>query len=862
MRISHTACIRVGHERGCDTRSKPLPARLLISLSVALALSGAPLADAEEVGPRLAAQTMFNIPAQSLGASLKQLADQAGIQILFEERIVSGLQAPAIRTSQTVLEALSTLLDATGLEYTARNETVAVRKKASATKPSPTGYRANGASMRLAQAQPSGVASDGDSTGVIDPQTGSRIQLEEVIVSAQKRDERIQEVPVPVTALSPESLTGDNRSRIQDYFSNVPGLNVMPSIQSQQTLSIRGVTTGSGNPTVGVTVDDAPYGSSTNIGGGRGVPDIDPGDLARVEVLRGPQGTLYGANSLGGLLKFVTLDPSTDQLRGRVQAGTSRVQNGDDLGYNLRGSVNAPVAESVAIRASAFTRRDAGYIDNVQTGEEGINQADASGGRAALLWRLSDRFSLKLSALFQRVEGDGSVSADPALGDLRQSRLRDTGWYDRKAQAYGATVTGKLGSVELTSISGFNVNSYSDSFDLGYALSGTAQALYGAAFSGVSLLSTNRTEKFTQELRFAGPIGSRFDWLAGVFYTNEDSFLEDHRIAVDPATGASPGRVTFTDFLTTFEEAALFANLTWRLTDRFDMQFGGRQSEIGQSYEQLNLSATGVRTDIPELNTDASAFTFLVTPRLRLSPQLMVYARLASGYRVGGPNINPGGVVPEQYRPDKTQNYELGLKADLFDGRLLLDASVYHIDWKDIQLNLVLNTFNFTTNGSQARSRGVELSAQVRPLPGLEISSWTVWNAAELTEPLPAGSAGTPVGAAGERLPITARFSANLAVDQEFALTERLNGFVGGSFGYMGDRMGPFRSVPVREVFPSYTQIDLRAGVRHDTWTASLFGTNLGDKRGRLYGGLGANPPTAYTYIQPRTYGLSITKLF
>lgn len=269
-----------------------------------------------------------------------------------------------------------------------------------------------------------------------------------------------------------------------------------------------------------------------------------------------------------------------------------------------------------------------------------------------------------------------------------------------------------------------------------------------------------------------------------------------------------------------------------------------------------------MQTGIAELNTDASAFTYLVTPRFRVSPDLMVYARLASGYRVGGPNINPGGVVPTQYRPDETRNYELGVKASFLDRRLSLDVSLYHIDWKDIQLSLVQSGFNFTTNGSRARSRGLELSMQYQPLSGLTVAGWTVWNEAELTEPLPAGSAGTPVGVTGERLPITAKFSSNLSVDQEFSLTGTLQGFVGGSFSHVGDRVGPFRSVAVREAFPSYSQVDVRAGVRHDAWTASVFGTNLGDERGKLYGGLGANPPTGYTYIQPRTYGLSLTKLF
>ncbi len=241
----------------------------------------------------------------------------------------------------------------------------------------------------------------------------------------------------------------------------------------------------------------------------------------------------------------------------------------------------------------------------------------------------------------------------------------------------------------------------------------------------------------------------------------------------------------------------------------------------------------------------------------------MIYARLASGYRAGGTNIFPGGVVPPKYEPDKTQNYELGLKGDFLGGTLSADLSLYYIDWKDIQLTLVSPAaFTFTTNGSRARSQGAELAVHANPASGLEISGWFVWNDAELTEPLPPGSPGTAVGATGERLPNTSRVSGYLSVDQEFSLSGALIGFVGGSVAHVGDRVGPFRAVPVRQQFEAYTQVDLRVGLKMDSWTANVFATNVGDERGDLFGGLGANPPTAFTYIQPRTIGVSLSKTF
>jgi iron complex outermembrane receptor protein len=259
---------------------------------------------------------------------------------------------------------------------------------------------------------------------------------------------------VPVTAIQAESLVDSNQLRIQDYYTQIPGLSLVTDDFGAPLIAIRGLTTGAyTNPTVGITLDDVPYGSSTSLGNGAELPDIDPSDLARVEVLRGPQGTLYGASSIGGLLKFVTLDPSTDAVSGRVETDVNQVHNGDGAGYGVRGSINLPLSDSLAIRASAFTRRDPGYIDNVLTGERGVNWGDAEGGRLAALWRPSELFSIKLTALLQDSKTHGSSNVDVGLGDLEQSEIRGIGGSETKIQAYSATFTGNLNGAVLTAIS-------------------------------------------------------------------------------------------------------------------------------------------------------------------------------------------------------------------------------------------------------------------------------------------------------------------------------------------------------------------------------------------------------------------------
>jgi iron complex outermembrane recepter protein len=691
--------------------------------------------------------------------------------------------------------------------------------------------------------------------------------LEEVIVTAQKRAERLQDVPIPVTALEAEILATTNQLRIQDYYTRVPGLSLtLGGDAGAPILAIRGVTTGGiTNPTVGLLVDDVPYGSSTSNGAGWSVPDIDPSELARVEVLRGPQGTLYGASSIGGLLKFVTVDPSTEALSARMQAGTSTVEEGDDLGYQVRGSVNVPLGDTFAVRASGSTRRDPGYIDNVQTGERDVNEIDSDSGRLSALWTPSDAFSLKLSALLQDVEAKGSAEAHrvPGLDELEQDTLIGTGGYRRKTQSYAATLTAQLGAAELTSLTGYSVDEFSSNLDATPVLAGAAEFFFGV--TGAPDPINSETEKLTQELRLSVPLGDSVEWLIGAFYTDEDTDVVQDILAQDPVTGQIAGTLFHGVAPTTYEEYAAFTNLTFQLTEQFDIQVGARQSENRQTYSQVLTGAffaTPVIT--PEVRSKDSAFTYLVTPRWKMTPNLMLYARIASGYRPGGPNTNTGFIgVPAEFSADTTDNYELGLKGSAFDRALSFEASVYHIRWSDIQLQLrdPVQLAMYFDNAGKARSQGAELSLSAESDGGFSVSGWVAWTDAELSEDIPA-TAFNAVGESGDRLPYSSRFSGNLSLEQEFTLTNNISAFAGGSVSYVGDRKGIFRGVPQRETFGSYTQIDLRAGLSYDSWTITAFANNVGDKRGVLRGGLDSFVSTYYTYIQPRTVGVSLTKSF
>ena len=803
-------------------------------------------------------------PNTPLDQALVRWGAETGVQVMMSAPSVATGKTNGVRGTQTASRALTALLRDSGLSYTVDGSTVHVVPAHATDQSQPIAPGSRDAPKKSR-------AGDG-STQIAARQN----ELEEVIVTAQKRDERLQDVPVPVTAIAAQSLVEENKLTLQDYYAQVPGLNLTIGNTGAPNLSIRGVSTGSAtNPTVGIVIDDVPFGSNTFLGYGFLAPDLDPSDLERIEVLRGPQGTLYGSSSIGGLLKYVTTDPSTDAFSGRLEAGLSDVRNGPNLGYSVRGSANLPVSDTAAVRASAFYHDDAGYIDNVQTGERGVNRGDSAGGHVSALWRPSNDFSVKLSGLVQVSKRYGSpdVYVQPGLGDLQQDVLRGTGGYEENIRAVSAIVNANVGAAHLTSATGYSVNKLHQSIDLSSAFGPYVQPTFGV--TGVSNVTDTKNEKVSEEIRLAVPFGSHFDWLLGVFYTHESNppGVGTNIFAVEPSSGVPVGTYLNDAIASTYTEYAAFTDLTVHFTDRFDVQFGGRESQNRQSYSEfqagqyvadfLLLPSPLIQ---PEERTKDNAFTYLVTPRFKLSPDLMVYARLASGYRVGGPNQHATSFqLPLQFKPDKTQNYEVGFKGDFLDHSLAVDASLYYIDWKDIQLGL-LNPISYeayTSNASRAKSKGLELSIDARPWSGMTVGAWVTWNDATLTEGFPAdaGAFGSP----GDRLPYSSRFSGNVSVRQEFALTGEWTAQVGLTESYVGNRIGEFASVfspPDRQVYPGYAQTDIRAGAKYETWSINLYVNNVADKRGQLAGGIGFFPANAFTYIQPRTSGLSIVKTF
>jgi outer membrane receptor protein involved in Fe transport len=818
----------------------------------------------------------LRIPKQPLSNALQEFAKQSGIQIIFFSQVTDGFEAPSIVGKYTAADALRQMLDHTGLSFREINpKTIEVQAKdaiddrkssAAPFSKSEKNWVINQSDEDATEGSNAAIPSSGVSADV--PEAAGTT-LDEIVVTAQKRSERLQDVPIPVTAIRGAALVDSNQLRLQDYFSRVPGLSVTPQDSNGAPMvTIRGVTTGAlGNPTVGIVLDDVSLGSSGSLG--LQVPDLDPSDLAQVEVLRGPQGTLYGASSIGGLIKYVTIDPTTDKFSGRIQAGLSSIYSGNGAGYNVRASANVPLSDNFAVRASAFARRDPGYIDDPARGAKGVNRLDVNGGRLSGLWAISDFASLKLNAVLQHetLHGSSNVHLKPGLGDLQQSALAGTGYFDQRVQIYTAILKAKLGAFDVTSVSGYNINQYEDVIDYTPLYGTLTQSQFGV--TGSPLYEHINTYKFTEELRAGVQLGPKADWLIGAFYNHENSPNTQSQLATDVTTGAVAGTFLFDTAPQEFKEYAVFTDLTYHFTDRFDIQFGGRESQNRQNsyvayigpYAALFLG--GSPTIYPSVHTKDGSFTYLVTPRFKISPDLMVYARLASGYRPGGPNVNaPAFGLPTSYHADKTKNYELGVKGDALNNTVSYDASLYYIDWNNIQLILydAQSGAGYYTNAGGAKSQGAEFSVEARPLRGFTLSAWVAYTDAQLTQAFPATS--TAFGNSGDRLPFGSRLSGSFALDEQFPVTRSITGFVGGSISYVGDRKGVFTGSSERQSFPSYARTDLHAGLKYESWTFDLFANNLADKRAALNGGIGTLYPIAFNYIQPRTIGLTVADRF
>jgi len=766
-----------------------------------------------------------------------------------------------------------------------------------------------------AAATPAARADDASAT-----QSGAGA-LQEVVVTAQKREERLHDVPMGVTAITSDELQNQQLTSLSDLASRVPGLSLTNIQPGQTTLTLRGQNVGGIGSTVTTYLDDTPFGSSNALVNGFGFTgDFDTWDLQRVEVLRGPQGTLYGAGSEGGLLKYVTNPPDPTKFAAAVQAGGEGVANGGSAGTG-KGMINVPIGGVAAFRLSGYYEGLPGYVGDPSLGEKNINQGYRAGVRAALLVNFTDNLSIRLNAFGQDLHTDGTPYTDvvgagdlvftppanqlePQNGNFNQQRFinePDTFKY----RIYSGTLNWNIGWGTFTSITSYGTteqSALSDQTSVALAPGLPAQGTFGnlatsllpsippppepaagaTDTAGVAETQAINIKKWTQELRLASSAGQTLEWQVGAFYTHESSTL-----AQTLPTFYIPGQVytplpslenATLDAL--YREWAAFGQVTYHFNPQFDLALGGRWSENKQSANESTSGLLLMSPPNPPMITTGNStdtdFTYSVAPRWHVSRDTMVYGRIATGYRPGGPNDLPPNAppsVPRSYQADKTTNYEVGVRSDLLDKRLSVDVAAFLVDWKRIQLFEEFQVagqppFGINANGGTARSKGLEWTLAASPLTGLTFTLTGAYVDAYLTALAPAAG-----GNNGDQLPYVPKWSTSLDGAYTWRAFNDYNAFAGATWSYVGSRFNGFSAAPgatgalepePRPELGGYNTIDLRAGLENGRWTFQLYCRNVGDTRGIAYYFNSGTPNFggAVSYVVPRTLGGLVTARF
>jgi outer membrane receptor protein involved in Fe transport len=708
--------------------------------------------------------------------------------------------------------------------------------------------------------------------------------IHQVTVTAQKRPQTTIDVAQSLSVITGDTLEKQQATGFADYVKMVPSLQLVQSTPGSGRLVLRGLDTGGVASTVAIYLDETPFGSSSGLVNGAALAgDFDTFDMARVEVLRGPQGALYGASSLGGLVKFVTNLPETDRFLMRVRVGAA-VVDGGSMAYKSSVVVNQPISDTMALRVSGSYNTYPGSIDSIGTGgSDRQNNIDSSrnyGGRASLLIAPNKDFSLRLTATGQNIAADAptAVESDPqTLATLygRQTQSQFVPQFrDINYRIYNGTAIWNLGSASLTSSTSYSTQKQTMRDDVTFNLSGLIETVFGTP-NELTLPQNTNLKKFTQELRLSSSTPGMFDWLAGLYYTDEDGSIAQRYAAVTPGTLSpvtSLPKLAEVNLGSNYREVAAFANTTVHLGEHYDLDIGGRYSHNKQNANQTTDGVLAGGASTNQASSSENVFTYAVAPKWKLSDRMSLYARAAKGYRPGGPNILPPNApdgTPATYHSDSVLSYETGFKSISADGVLAFDISAFHVKWKDIQLLAVVNGFGVNTNGVGATSDGVEFTATFRPINKWRLSANGAYNNARLD-----GSTSPLVGGVeGDKLPFSPKYTLGLSSDYRWVMGATTPAYVGVSVRHVSERSGSFdnafRTTNARQrELPSYNVVDAHFGVELGDWTLEAYGKNLTNSDGKIStstvqangGNQYPNGAISTGVITPRTVGLTLTR--
>ncbi|MBK5263878.1 MAG: TonB-dependent receptor [Alphaproteobacteria bacterium] len=706
-----------------------------------------------------------------------------------------------------------------------------------------------------------------------------------IIVTATKRAENLQDIPLAITAIGNKQLDELQVTKFEDYVRYLPSVSYQTAGPGAAKVYFRGVASGenanhsTSQPSVGVYLDEQPI---TTI---QGALDVHLYDIARVEALAGPQGTLYGASSEAGTIRIITNKPDTSGFYGAADVEVNTVAHGGE-GYIGEGFVNAPLNDRIALRVVGWYKKDAGYIDNIPGSlvfpsleadqgtaaatlsnapyaKNNYNDVETYGGRAALKIDLDDSWTVTPQIMGQKQNINGSFAVESGLGDLQTMQFnperQDDDWYQA-----ALTIEGKIGNWDVTYAGAYNkrkITAQLDYADYAYfydALFGSGANFYDNNDDLVSpnqyIQSVDRFTKQSHELRFASPADARVRFIGGFFYQRQAHNIEQNYIVDNIADSITvPGTASdiwLTKQLRVDRDYAAFGEITADVTEKFSVTLGTRIYKYDNSlvgffgYSDGFSSGTGVaacfagpivsgspctNVDKRTKNTD---FLHKISLTYKFDDDKLIYFTNSRGYRPGG--INRRGTLPP-YQADFIDNFELGWKTSWLDHKVRFNGAIYQLNWSDVQLSFLgLSGLSEVRNASDARIRGVEADVMIQPVTGLTLSSGMSYNDAKITKQFCPDS-GTSVDCApsGTRLPITAKFKANALGRYEFPVGG-MKAHVQGSLVYEGKRTADIRPIEnfLRGELPAYTTVDMSTGVEGSRWSLELYVRNLFDKRG------------------------------
>ena len=840
----------------------------------------------------------FDLESRPLGDSLRVLAKQASLQILFAPALVDNKVAPVVRGTFTSREALARVLAGTDLEAQEQSPGVlVVRPRERPATPTPRAPKVSEAEKPVADA-------------------ATAIGLEEIVVTAQRREERLQNVPISVSVYNQATMDVQGTRSIDDIARLTPAVTFTRTANNNNAessdIAIRGISSNAGAATTGIYIDDTPIQSRhLSFGSFNTYPALF--DLERVEVLRGPQGTLFGSGSEGGTVRFIAPEPSLTRTSAYARAEIAATSHGDPV-YEIGLAGGAPLVEnSLGIRASASYRHEGGYVDRVDWHTGRIIDAAANANRTitarvALKWAATDSLTLTPSIYYQKRDVDDTSAwwsirsefepGDPTNGQfntpLRSGNEIASPDTDKfLLAAFKAQLN--LGALDLVSSTSYfkrdqaATTDYSQ-FDRGIFLGNPYPPAgeYGSGFW------VDAQQNWTQELRLQSTdAAARLVWTLGLFYQHarETTRQRVYDPAVQVDIGLPPdfgnGYIYVEDpRIGIDKQIAVFGQTDVKLTEALKLTLGLRYARAefeGQAHYPETLVAG------PEFDSTGREIEHPVTPKVGLTYQFdrdnLVYFTAAKGFRIGGANPKVGQFcygdstsalgligltdVPPTYGSDNVWSYEIGSKNTFADNRVLLNTSVYFIKWKNIQQNVPLTAcgFQYTGNLGEADSKGFDLQSLVKLNDFLSLGGTFSYTDARFTQTVQLAPTVQSIVQDGDHLAaspwsVAAFAQANLPVRTgsaylraDYQYSARQTDTVAAADPLNGGFPQGFEGIPAQ----SFTS--LRAGWTWSGWDVSVFAQNLFDSQPRLGAQQIFVPYSLYAVVgwRPRTTGLTVT---